>query len=487
MALVLMASLALPAWLLAAVTPQLPDPGSVPGVTKQQQEQVGQQAVSEVYKQMPVLPDSSPVTQYVQRLGRKLAAVIPQQDSWPYQFHVIPEKDINAFALPGGPIFVNLGTITAAANEAELAGVMAHEMSHIYMQHSMKAANKQRASSIIGLLGGLVGAYGGALGSLANMGIQVGAGAVFMKYSRQDEAQADAVGAIILYKAGYDPQAMADFFQKLASQGGSGGGPSFLSSHPDPGNREASIQKEIANWPPKQWVAQGPQFQEAQNAAKGIRTYTAQEIEQGAKQGVWAGQNSRAGAAAADPPASLASNTDNNVVSQAPPPSDAQTVTAGSSLVSLRRSDFRISYPSNWQVAGSKKKLPVAIVPQGGLTQKAVAYGAVIDAYRSQTPNASLDQMTKELINSLRQQEPQLRALGAPQSITINGVQGRSVDLSGVSPVQRNGQPEREHDWLVTLPRSDGTLAYVVFVAPESAYDNLLPTFERMLRTFHLQ
>ena len=110
-----------------ASTPQLPDPGTT-GMNRQQQQQLGLQAMGEVYKQMPVLPDSSPETQYIQHLGKKLAGVIPADRSWPYQFHVIPAADINAFALPGGPIFVNLGTIQAADNEAELAGVLAHEM-----------------------------------------------------------------------------------------------------------------------------------------------------------------------------------------------------------------------------------------------------------------------------------------------------------------------------------------------------------------------
>src|SRR3954469_24367024 len=107
--------------------PQLPDPGTVAGASKDQQIQLGQQAKAEVYKQMPVLPDSSPATQYVQQLGKKLEAGIPSDKNWPYEFHVIPEKDINAFAIPGGPIFVNLGTIQAADNEAELAVVISHK------------------------------------------------------------------------------------------------------------------------------------------------------------------------------------------------------------------------------------------------------------------------------------------------------------------------------------------------------------------------
>src|SRR5436305_8717329 len=153
----------------AASVPQLPDPGKT-GMSRQQQQQLGLQAMGEVYKQMPVLPDSSPETQYIQRLGKKLAGVIPADRTWPYQFHVIPAADINAFALPGGPIFVNVGTIQAADNEAELAGVLAHEMSHVYMQHSAKQAPKQEWANIIGALGGLFG--GSAVGTLARMGIQ---------------------------------------------------------------------------------------------------------------------------------------------------------------------------------------------------------------------------------------------------------------------------------------------------------------------------
>src|SRR5438270_8347291 len=159
---------------LMAVTPgpQLPDPGSPSGITKQQQIQLGQQAVAEVYKQMPVLPDSSPVTQYVEQLGRKLVPVIPQEYSWPYQFHVIPQKEINAFALPGGPIFINIGTITAADNEAELAGVMAHEMSHIYMQHSIKQMKKQQTQQgLFGILGAVLGQGNGIASALGRLGL----------------------------------------------------------------------------------------------------------------------------------------------------------------------------------------------------------------------------------------------------------------------------------------------------------------------------
>src|SRR5262249_23351491 len=209
LAAILVLLLAMPAWAVGQ-TPELPNPGS-PGMSRQDQQKLGLQAAAEVYKQMPVLPDSSPVSQYVQQLGRKLVKQIPQQYTWPYEFHVVQQKEINAFALPGGQMFVNVGTVVAAKNEAQLAGVMAHEMSHVYMQHTAKSIHRQELGQIIGALGGI---FGGTAGAVARVGA-AGAGLYLLKYSRKDEAQADAVGAIIVYKAGYNPMELANFFEIL--------------------------------------------------------------------------------------------------------------------------------------------------------------------------------------------------------------------------------------------------------------------------------
>jgi predicted Zn-dependent protease len=273
-------------------TPQLPDPGNT-GVSKEQQEQLGQQTAAEVYKQMPVLPDSSAETQYVQQLGKKLVSVIPAENSWPYQFHVVPQKEINAFALPGGPIFVNIGTVTAAADEAQLAGVMAHEISHVYMQHSIKQLKKQQLQQgLVGILGAVLGQSNGAAASLARLGIGIGSGMLSLKYSRGDEAQADSVGAILMYRVGYPPVELAQFFQTLEQQGGASG-PNFLSDHPNPGNRVAAIQQEIQGWPPVNTQVNNQAFQRVKDKAQGVRAYTAQEIAQGAKDNTWAKQNER--------------------------------------------------------------------------------------------------------------------------------------------------------------------------------------------------
>ncbi len=472
-----------PGWLLAVTPgPQLPDPGSPSGITKQQQEQLGLQAMAEVYKQMPVLPDSSPVTQYVQQLGRKLVTVIPQEYSWPYQFHVIPEKEINAFALPGGPIFINIGTITAADNEAELAGVMAHEMSHIYMQHSAKQASKQSvAQAVLGVLGGVL--PGGTAGNLARLGIQIGAGAMFMKYSRADEAQADAVGAIIMYKAGYNPKAMAEFFQKLEQQGG-GNGPQFLSDHPNPGNRVAAVEKEIQDWPPKNYLTNSQEFPRAKQEATRVKAYTAQEIADGAKQGVWARQNAQSGAVPKNLPASSGTNAG---ASSGPMNVTFDQIRPSNNFKQLQQNGFSIAYPDNWQASGDQNSGAITLAPPAGVTQGAIAYGVIVAA--GQDPNASsLDQATQDLIQNMQRQNPGLRVSGNMQSIQVNGLQGRSVTLTGTSPVQRNAQPLPERDWLITLPyQGGGGLLYLVFIAPENDFGRLRPTYEKMLNSLQVR
>src|SRR5579859_6565965 len=227
LALFLCALIAAPQLLDARVQPTT---GS-DAYTVEQEIQLGQQAAAQTNRQYPVLSEASPITQYVQQLGRKLVQFAPGE-KWPYQFHVINQKEINAFALPGGPLYVNVGTIQAADNEAQLAGVMSHELSHIVQRHATRAATKQYKAQVgLGILGAILGGTAG--GQLAGAGISFVAGSYFLKNSRQSEKEADLLGTDIMYDAGYDPIQLPNFFQKIEAESGSQGS-QFLSDHPNP-------------------------------------------------------------------------------------------------------------------------------------------------------------------------------------------------------------------------------------------------------------
>jgi len=476
--------------------PEFPNPGN-PHMSRDEQRQLGLQAAAQVYKQMPVLPDSSPETQYIRQLGQKLVATVPPQYSWPFEFHVVAQKEINAFALPGGPMFVNIGTITAAADEAQLAGVMAHEMSHVIMQHSAKQADKAQWTGVLaGLASIAAGATlgGGALGQAAQMGIQFGAQGVTLKYSRSDESQADAVGAIILYKAGYNPQAMADFFHKIESQN-VGAPPQLLSDHPDPGNRSQAIEKEIRNWPPKNYASNSEAFERVKNQAMGVKAYTGEEIAAGAKSGQWAALNQKNGAIFRPTGATAANLNSATAAPAGSAPSGPAVSPPTSPAVSLRKVEpsqklvladlgrMKISHPDNWQVMKQQGQ-SLKIAPQAGIAGGAVGYGVVIDGVMpSAGENLTIDQITADLVRDM-EHTGDIKAAGKPQAIAINGVQGRAVVMQSQSPFRNpSGQPQTERDWLVTIPQHDGSAIFMVFVAPEAEFSIFQPTYEAMLKS----
>jgi Zn-dependent protease with chaperone function len=477
--------------------PTFPDPGK-PHMSRDNQRSLGLQAAAEVYQQMPVLPDSSPETQYIRQLGEKLVATIPSEHSWPFEFHVIAQKEINAFALPGGPMFVNLGAITAAANEAQLAGVMGHEMSHVYMQHSAKQAGKEETTSLLAgiagaVLGGTVGgAAGGLVGQLGQMGIQMGEQGLMMKYSRGDESQADAVGAVILYKAGYNPQALADFFKTLETQGGPLP-PQFLSDHPNPGNREKAIEKEIENWPPKNYATDSPAFQTARQHATGVKAYTAQEIAQGAKSGEWVKLNKQNGATfnsgggnalhtAATPAPNANSLTNGAAVSQ-------QSILPGQQMATANLGPVTIQHPENWQVKMPEQRGQFfTIAPPAGITKNGVGYGVLLSGVAPRRGGRlNIDDVTAELSQDM-QQKNGLKPLGNAQAITVGNVEGRSLLFQSTSPFPgANGQPQPERDWLVTVPQRNGSVVFMIFMAPQSEFAQFQPTYEAMLKSIQVQ
>src|SRR5215475_5441491 len=205
--------------------------------------ELGRKAADEARNQLPIMHDDA-VTSYVDSVGRRLVAVIPTELRHPefqYTFETVNVREINAFALPGGPMFVNRGMIEAANSEGEVAGVMAHELSHVILRHGTAQASKATPYQVGELAGGILGSIvGGQIGGLIAQGSQFGISVAFMRFSREFERQADIQGSHVMAKAGYDPHDMANMFRTIQEQGGPGG-PEWLSSHPDPGNRYAYI------------------------------------------------------------------------------------------------------------------------------------------------------------------------------------------------------------------------------------------------------
>ena len=472
-----------------SAAPTFPNPGKT-SMSKDNQHALGMEVATQVFQQMPVLPDSSPESIYVRQLGQKLVATIPEQYSWPFEFHVIPQKEINAFAIPGGQMFINLGTVTAARSEAELAGVMGHEMAHVYMQHSAKQAGKAQTTSMIAgiasaVLGGTVGGeMGGLVGQLGQMGIQMGAQGLLMKYSRNDESQADAVGAVILYKAGYNPQSMVDFFKTMGAQPGAAP-PELFSSHPNPGNRQEAIQKQIAKWPVTTYVEGSPDFDQTRQLAAQEKMYTAHEIEAGAKSGQWAALNQRNGASLT----SSGASTFPTRAAAPPNPVSLESVLPSEHMVTANLGPMKIHRPDNWALELPEQQGQfVTIAPRAGITSTGVGYGVLLNgAAAPKGQRASIDDMTVALIKQI-QQNNQLEQLGNPQPITVGGIEGRATFLRSPSPFpDANGQPQPERDWLVTVPQRDGSMIFMIFVAPEHDFDRLHATFEAMVKSIQFR
>jgi hypothetical protein len=294
-----------------------------------------------------------------------------------------------------------------------------------------------------------------------------------------------------MYRASYNPRAMAYFFQKLEQKYGKGGA-QLLSDHPNPGNRVAAVQTEIRNWPPKEYVTNSAEFPRVKTEAARTKAYSAQEIANGAKSGAWAEQNRRNGAI----PAGLNTSSNEGNGSGAGSGTGSGT-SSGASVTDVAYREvkpsgnftrhegqgFTIFYPDNWKVGGDQNSTLIA--PPSGQAQNGISYGVIVGA--SAGDASSLDDATQELAQSLQKENPGLKISGQLKNVDLNGTQGRSLELSGNSPLLLNGEPLPERDWLVTVPRSQGGLQYLVFVSPERDFAQLRPTYQKMLESLQLR
>ena len=214
-------------------------------ISVQDEIRLGREAQVEVRKQVPRLADKL-ITDYVSSVGRQLAARATGP-KYPYSFTVANYRELNAFALPGGPVWIHRGILHAAANESQLAGVLAHEVAHVALRHAADQISKQLiARGLLGLLGAVLGNDSGGA-KTARLGAEILAGGYMLKFSRDDEREADRVGMQFMRAAGWDPRGMVEFMETLSRE--QGRAPSsvevFLSSHPAPGERAAALRDEL--------------------------------------------------------------------------------------------------------------------------------------------------------------------------------------------------------------------------------------------------
>jgi hypothetical protein len=414
----------------------------------QQDVALGKEAALDAQKQLP-LCNAPRVDAYLTQLGMKLVAKLPTRGvEYPFEFHCVNDKAINAFALPGGYVFINRGAIEAADNEAQLAGVMAHELSHVALRHGTNQATKAQATEgILGIAGGLFGdTAGGAL--MTQLGA-FAAGGVLLRYSRTAESQADIMGTQVLYDSGYDPRAMAQFFEKLEAETKGKTPPEFFSDHPSPEHRVERVDEEIEKLggTPSSMKRDSVEFQAMKREVLALPVV----------------KKAAPGAPGSTPAGS------------GPPTAPSRN------LVAYQGTSYTLSYPDNWKKYGDGND--VSFAPDRGIvqannTQAALAYGMAISVTTySGDANATdaLETATQQYVAALQKTNPNMRVTRQSQRIHLNGQPGLSTYLSNDSPV--GGQ---ETDWIVTVLRPEGLLSFVC-VALQSASSTYDRTFSAIL------
>lgn len=409
---------------------------------------LGRQAAQEAEQQFPIMRDAE-VQNYIERVGRRLVNAIPSQfqhSEFQYFFKVVNARDINAFALPGGPMYVNRGMIEAARTEGEMAGVMAHEISHVALRHGTAQATKGQK---YGLLAGIAGIAGTIL--TGNQGVGQLAQAPFavylLKFSREYETEADVLGAQILARAGYDPRDLANMFQTIQRQGGGGGG-GFLSDHPSPSDRYARINREAQMLRVEGGGRDSREFASIQQRLRGYgRAPSMQEIAQ-------SGQRYPTGENTGNYPTNYPNNAPSGRVTY--PSSRYQNY-------QIFNGGVQVSVPSNWRQINDGSA--VWFAPEGGYGQyngQAVfTHGASFGV--TQTNNRNLQRSTEELINSLAQGNNNLRMNGGYQRTTLDGRNALLSTLTNVNEATGRSESIR----LITTQLSNGQLFFMVAVAPQ--------------------
>ena len=428
--------------------------------------QLGRQAANEVEQQMPLLRDSQ-VSSYVESVGQRLVAAIPPEFQHPefrYYFRVVNARDINAFALPGGPMYVNRGMIEAARNEGEMAGVMAHELSHVALRHgtaqATKAGKYQLGAGIAGILGTILG--GPAVGQAAQLPFAVS----FLKFSREYETEADLLGARIMANAGYDPRDLANMFQTISRQGGGGGG--WFSDHPSPANRYERINQEAQLLRVQPNRVDNREFLAVNERLRGYPAApTMAEIQRSGRRYPNQGDE-----------------YPNGDRTNYPSPPRGRVEYPSSRYRSYSEFNlFRVSVPENWRELRDQGN-SVWFAPSGayGSDNGQAVYTHGVNFGVSQSNSRNLQQATNDFINNLQQGSGNLRARGGYQRTSINGRQALTIALNNTN--EATGRPEIVQ--VITTQLLNGELFYMIAVSPDNELSNYQNVFQNIVRSLQL-
>src|SRR5215831_16820063 len=366
----------------------------------QQDVEIGRQSARQAERQEPMLNDRQ-ATAYIETLGKSLASYAPNNNpAYVYQFKIVNDTAINAFALPGGFLYVNRGAITAADNEAQIAGVIAHEIGHVVMRHGTHQASRAYlAQAPLAAFGGVLGgsAIGTVMGAVGGVGMNV----LFLKYSRDMETQADLVGTQILHDAGYEPKAMVQFFEKIQAES-KGNASQFLSDHPNPTNRISNVQHEIEklNGALPDPKLDTPEFQDVKRALMNM----------------------------APPSRSGRPTTGGTGTSRRPPTNSRSSGTPpnpSARLTTYSGTDIEFRYPDNWRE--SEQGATVTLAPDGGMINGSLTWGLMISPFEAdqhgQGP-VSLDDATDQLLNALQRNNSTMRITRRHEAIRVGGQSG---------------------------------------------------------------
>jgi len=399
----------------------------------QQDIEMGRRLSQDAEGSFTIVNDSYP-NAYIQALGTQLAAHAPSP-RFPYQFKIVDDSRIDAFALPGGTIYVTSGLIQAAPTEPQLAGVLAHEIAHVVMRHATQQVSKAYSDDNPNYNRSRVNVQDAM--SQFDIGFEYGSDSLIFKYSPAFEREADIIATQILHDANFDPRQMTSAFT------------GFFSNHANSASQSARVQREIQNLGGLRRNLRGdsPDLHTAQNRLGGAAGFSASKSRSGER--------------------------------------PART------MISYEGRDFSLRYPSDWRV--SERNDVVTIAPANGNTSDELLYGMRIATFEPQnsfygrnsfnapdsisTPDrTTLRQATDELLDYLRQSNPNMRVVRTDSRGEVDRQASMTMEIANDTAASG-----RETDRVVTVLRPNGLLYYFIGVAPEREFNRYESTFDDMI------